>query len=159
MRTKMSTIGGLKHRVAQARSCSCCGRGLCIVCVARSTDKAAVGRTRPDESDNKSFPSGHSSIAFAGAGLSNRNLDSIDIKPWMRNSLKAVNLGAASATAWARVEAAHHFPADVLAGAALGNFITTFMHDAFMNMPENAGMDLYVEPSLSGVTAALKWSF
>jgi PAP2 superfamily protein len=133
--------------------------GLKLTGFATGQIKQTVGRNRPDNTDTESFPSGHSSIAFAGARLSNRNLDSIPMKPWARNSLKVGNFAMASATAWARVEAGRHFPADVLAGAALGNFITTFIHDAFLNLPEDTPLGFYLEPSLSGVTAAVSWSF
>jgi len=121
--------------------------------------KKAVGRERPDESDNESFPSGHTSIAFSAARLSNRNLDSIELSPWLRNSFKAANLAMATATGWDRVEAGRHFPSDVLAGAALGNFLTTFIHDAFLNLPEDSSMGFFIEPSPRGVTAAVSWEF
>jgi membrane-associated phospholipid phosphatase len=121
--------------------------------------KDAIRRERPDGSNTESFPSGHASVAFGGARLSNRNLDSIAMKPWLRNSFKTANLAMASGTAWARVEAGRHFPTDVLAGAALGNFVTTFVHDAFLNLPEDSSVGLYLEPSPSGVTVALSWTF
>ena len=40
----------------------------------------------------------------------------------------------AAATAWARVEAVKHYPADVLAGAAPGHFLTTVIHDSMMGL-------------------------
>ena len=52
----------------------------------------------------------------------------------------AVNLVRASGVAWARVEAGRHFPSDVLAGAALGNFITTFILDAFLSPSEDSSL-------------------
>jgi hypothetical protein len=133
--------------------------GLKLTGAATGALKHAVGRERPDGSDFESLPSGHTSIAFAGARLSNRNLDSIEMKPWVRNSLKTGNLAMAAAVGWARVEAGRHFPTDVLIGAALGNFVTTFVHDAFLNLPEDGSVDFYIEPSPSGVTAAFSWSF
>ncbi len=39
-----------------------------------------------------------------------------------------------AATAWARIEAKRHYPTDVLAGAALGNFIGAFINDAFIGI-------------------------
>jgi hypothetical protein len=47
-------------------------------------------------------------------------------------SAKAIETGFGYATAWARIEAGAHYPTDVLAGAALGNFVSLFVHDAFL---------------------------
>jgi len=65
----------------------------------------------------------------------------------------------ASGTAWARVEAGVHYPSDVLAGAALGNFLTAFIHDAFLNLPEESSVGFFIQPSLRGVTAAVSVGF
>ena len=121
--------------------------------------KDATGRLRPDGSDRESFPSGHSSAAFGSARLANRNLDSIALSPWVRTSLKAANLVTAGATGWARVEGQKHHPSDVLVGACLGNFITTFIHDAFLNLPEDSNFSFYLEPSPRGVFLSVSWSF
>jgi hypothetical protein len=121
--------------------------------------KDAVGRLRPDGSDRESFPSGHSSIAFGSARLSNRNLDNSGMPNWARTSVKAGNWVAASMTAWARVEGGRHYPSDVLAGACLGNFVTTFIHDAFLNLPADSRFSFYLEPSPRGVWLGLSWDF
>lgn len=121
--------------------------------------KAGVGRKRPDGDGNESFPSGHASSAFAAARLSNRNLDSIEMKPWLRRTFQAGNFTLAGATAWARVEARRHYPSDVLAGAALGNFLSSFIHDAFMNLPEDSSFSLRLEPSRRGLMVGLSWDF
>jgi len=95
-------------------------------------------RMRPDGSDNESFPSGHTSLAFAFATLANRNLDSLDLLEDFRTPLQVGNTVLASGVAWARVEAHKHHPSDVLFGAALGHFLTAFIHDAFLNLPEDS---------------------
>jgi membrane-associated phospholipid phosphatase len=121
--------------------------------------KGATDRLRPDESNRRSFPSGHASQAFSSLRLANRNLDAMHIPPWARTSLKTGNYLMASACAWARVEARKHHPSDVLAGACLGNLITTFIHDAFMNLPEDNTFSFYIEPSPKGLYGAVSWSF
>lgn len=135
------------------------GGGLGTTAFATGLLKDAVDRERPDGSDFKSFPSGHSSIAFSLSRLANRNLDSIDMKPWLRRSFKAGNVALAGATAWARVEAGKHYPVDVLAGAALGNLVTTFIHDAFLNLPEETDLSFYLEPWPRGISLTLSWGF
>ena len=75
------------------------------------TLNAVVGRRRPDASSRTSFPSGHTSNAFAAATLIDRNSG----HAW---GIPAYVL--ATATAFSRVESRRHFPSDVLAGAALG---------------------------------------
>lgn len=73
--------------------------------------KETISRTRPDGSDDKSFPSGHTSTSFAAAAtLTNR----YGWKVGLPAHALAAFVGAS------RVEANRHFVTDVLAGAAIG---------------------------------------
>lgn len=121
--------------------------------------KSAFGRERPDGSDNRSMPSGHASSAFAAMALSNRNLDYIPIGRAERVALQAANVALASSVAWARVEGEKHFPTDVLVGAALGNFTTRFIYEAFIGTKPNDKFTFHVEPSLSGGSLAFVRKF
>ncbi len=121
--------------------------------------KGATGRWRPDGSDDKSFPSGHSANAFACATLANRNLESIDALDGIRPVLQIGNTVLASGVAWARVEARKHYPSDVLAGAALGHFLTAFIHDAFLNLPEDGSFDFSVYTMSGGAGLELCFRF
>lgn len=96
------------------------------------TFKLGVGRSRPDDSDTLSFPSGHASVAFTGATLTRRNLARLDLQAPLHTLLDVSAISLAAGTAWARVEAGVHYPSDVLAGAALGNFVAAFVNDAFL---------------------------
>ena len=121
--------------------------------------KDATERTRPDKSSDRSFPSAHASSAFSYMTLANRNIDSIDMPGMLKPPLKIGNYLLASGVAWARVEGRRHYPSDVLAGAALGNFLTAFIHDAFMNLPEDGNVDLVVFPVRRGAGIALAFRF
>jgi hypothetical protein len=121
--------------------------------------KDASDRTRPDQSSDKSFPSGHASGAFSYMTLANRNIDLIDMPEALKPPLKIGNYLLASGVAWARVEGRRHYPSDVLAGAALGHFLTAFIHDAFMNLPEDGTVDLVFFPVRKGAGVALAFRF
>jgi membrane-associated phospholipid phosphatase len=95
--------------------------------------KSATARERPDGSDNRSFPSGHSSQAWTRTTLACRNVDQIpSLSHGWRVTLKTSFRVIAAGTSWARVEGGKHYPSDVLFGAALGNFVAIFVHDAFL---------------------------
>ena len=121
--------------------------------------KDTTDRTRPDKSSDRSFPSSHTSGAFSYMTLANRNIDSIDIPQALKPPLKIGNYLLASGVAWARVEGQRHYPSDVLAGVALGHFLTAFIHDAFMNLPEDGNVDLVVFPVRKGAGIALAFRF
>jgi len=121
---------------------------------ATSLLKDATGRTRPNGGDN-SFPSGEASAAFSSVALSNRNLDSIEIPQEVKIPLKVVNILLGSGVAWARVEAQAHYPSDVLAGAALGNFLSATVHDSFLTLPKEKGYGFSISPLKGGVMAGL----
>lgn len=72
--------------------------------------KQVVDETRPDGGQH-SFPSGHSSMAFAGAEF---------IRKEYGIGWGAPAYLAAGFVAWSRVEARRHYTHDVLAGAAIG---------------------------------------
>jgi PAP2 superfamily len=104
-----------------------------------------IDRERPDESNHHGFPSGHSTRAFAYNGMTSRNLDAIEMPDATRTSLEVLFTGLAAGTAWARVEGQKHYPSDVLAGAAVGNFISIFLHDAFLGRKEKIAVGVRME--------------
>lgn len=104
--------------------------------------KAATDRERPDRSDRESFPSGHGSRAFSYAASARRNLADSRLNPGLQRGLDIGLLALAGGTAWARVEAGKHHPTDVLAGAALGNFLTTLINEAFLDAKPDVAVSL-----------------
>lgn len=75
------------------------------------TLKQTVSKTRPNEEDDESFPSGHSSVAFQGAAFIHKRYG------W-KYAVPAY-LGSAF-VAWSRVESDNHYVVDVVSGAAIG---------------------------------------
>lgn len=71
-------------------------------------------KERPDHSDKRSFPSGHTALAFAAAGFIDRRYG--HKKP----IVAALGYGMAVMTGLGRVKARKHFSTDVLAGAVIG---------------------------------------
>jgi membrane-associated phospholipid phosphatase len=125
---------------------------------ATSLLKDTTGRTRPN-GGSKSFPSGEASAAFSSVALSNRNLDSIELPQEVKIPLKVVNILLGSSVAWARVEAQAHYPSDVLAGAALGNFLSATVHDSFLGLPERNRFGFFISPLRRGAKAELYFTF
>jgi membrane-associated phospholipid phosphatase len=123
--------------------------------------KQAVGRERPDESSNTSFPSGHSTGAFACAALGGQNVRTLSLPKSAELTLRGGFLVLATGTAWARVEAKRHYPSDVLAGAAIGNFVARFIHDAFLGVDLRTPppVDVLVAPSRDGFLVGLSLNF
>lgn len=76
--------------------------------------KHTTDETRPDGSDNKSFPSGHTATAFMTASMLSKEYG--HISPW-------INVGAytiASTTGLMRIRQNRHWLPDVIAGASIG---------------------------------------
>jgi membrane-associated phospholipid phosphatase len=76
--------------------------------------KVTVRRRRPDNSDRRSFPSGHTANAFAVAGVMQRRYG-----PYVGVPLFA----AGAVVGVVRMHDNHHFLSDVVAGAALGTLV------------------------------------
>ena len=116
--------------------------------------KQVADRTRPDRTNDLSFPSLHAASAFSAAQITNRNLSALETS---RAGMVKVGLFAfASASAWARVEAARHYPSDVLAGAAIGSFFAG-VGNAFLEDRENVKVS-YV-PTMDGGELRIHWLF
>lgn len=84
---------------------------LVVTGAATSALKETIPEERPDSSDRKSFPSGHTSISFAAAAtLHKRNGWEIGVPAHVVAAFVGV----------ARVKAKKHFTHDVLVGAMIG---------------------------------------
>ncbi|MBI2383125.1 MAG: phosphatase PAP2 family protein [Gammaproteobacteria bacterium] len=138
--------------------------GLALVLTGKATraatgfGKFAAGRERPDASNTRSFPSGHSSVAFAMAGFADAELGRFDWPAPAQFAVDAGLYGTAALTAWARVEADKHWASDVLAGAALGSFVARFAHAAVLGGSERVHLAVDAVPG-AGWSLRLAWSF
>ena len=118
--------------------------------------KQITARERPNGSNNKSFPSGHTSIATTAATMSVGNLDYVGMPGWARVTASVGLYGTAAATGWARVEAGKHYPSDVLAGYALGSFLARFAYHAFLESGQvNPAVSINVTPMPGGGLVSL----
>ena len=76
--------------------------------------KQTVHSTRPDGTDDHSFPSGHTSLVFSGAHILHKEYGKLS--PW----ISVAGYTVATVTAFDRIRRnRHHWP-DVAAGAAIG---------------------------------------
>lgn len=125
--------------------------------------KKETDETRPNGS-HSSFPSSHTSQAFACATSTSRSLESVPMSAGMRKALRINFTVIAAATAWGRIEAYHHYPSDTLAGAALGNFLANFIFDAFLkpasaNGEQDAKADVSLDLADDGTWLKFTWGF
>jgi membrane-associated phospholipid phosphatase len=121
--------------------------------------KQATHRTRPDQSNRRSFPSGHASSAAVRATLASKNLDCIPLPRCARWALHATTFSLAAGTAWARVEGKLHYPSDALAGLALGNFLGAFFNDAFLGADCPLSIGLTVTAARGRMQVAVRCTF
>ena len=84
--------------------------------------KGLVGKERPNEYNNSSFPSGHTSKAFTSATILYEEFK--DTSPLLAYS----GYVFASTTAFLRIAKNAHYLSDVLAGAGLGILITKLVY-------------------------------
>ncbi len=82
--------------------------------------KRTTNKTRPNGRDDRSFPSGHTAVAFAAAQY-------MQIRGGWRYGVPAYL--AAAATGYSRVKAKEHYWRDVLAGAAIGMATSYYFTD------------------------------
>ncbi|HEY0682340.1 MAG TPA: phosphatase PAP2 family protein [Steroidobacter sp.] len=96
--------------------------------------KKGFDRERPNGLAGESFPSGHTSSSAVHTRLASRNLQSIEMYDGTRVALDVGLHALTIGTSWARIEAGWHYPADTLFSMALGNFVASFINDAFMGL-------------------------
>jgi len=119
------------------------------------TMKTNIDRDRPNGQGGESFPSGHTSSSAVHTRLASINLQSIPLREGVRTSLDVGLYALTIGTSWARIEAGWHYPSDTLFSMALGNFIASFVNDAFLGLDAQASQ-LSVVPHQGG--AMLQWS-
>jgi len=79
-----------------------------------NTMKVSINSPRPDNSDNNSFPSGHTATSFMGAEF--LRLEYADVSPW----IGVAGYALATTTGVLRVYNNKHWITDVTAGAGVG---------------------------------------
>lgn len=85
-----------------------------IMGIVVNTMKSTLSVTRPDGSNNDSFPSGHTAMAFTGARILFKEYR--DVSPW----IGIAGYGVATATGALRVLNKKHWVSDVVTGAGVG---------------------------------------
>jgi len=107
--------------------------------------KALVHEQRPDNSDNNSFPSGHTALAFSSATTLYRRYG------WQ---MGFPAFAVATLTGSARVAARKHHWYDVVAGAAIGGGSAWFFTDAFNDKVQ---LTPWADSTGGGIIVAMRW--
>jgi hypothetical protein len=118
--------------------------------------KRTTKRERPNGQDDMSFPSGHASSAAVNVRLAERHLELIAMNRPTRLALDGGLYAIGFGTAWARIEAGKHFPADTLFSIGLGNFFGAFFTDAFLGLAGNPAYSVAFTP-VDGHGYMLSW--
>ncbi|MBK5276711.1 MAG: phosphatase PAP2 family protein [Desulfuromonadales bacterium] len=118
----------------------------------------ALGRERPDRSP-QSFPSGHATAAASFSTLASKNIAAMNLPGSAELAADGGLILITASTAWARVEAKRHFPADILAGMAIGHFISSFVNDAFLGLDNSRGIVPDAEISKNGFILSVKGNY
>lgn len=129
------------------------GLDLAAFAVAQGTAaglKRVTGRTRPDGSDEQSFPSGHATRASVAATLAQRNAHAALGDGAAATASGLGTFALAAACAWSRVEARRHYPADALAGFALGHLVGAIVNDAFVTPALPVSVRVSIAPGRGG---------
>jgi hypothetical protein len=120
--------------------------------------KTTADRERPNGEDDESFPSGHTSSSAVHTRLASRNLRWIEMGRATRRTLDVGLAALTVGTSWARIEAGWHFPSDTLFSIALGNFIGSFVNDAFLGAAP-PGTELALESLQGGAMLHVRIAF
>jgi membrane-associated phospholipid phosphatase len=141
-------------------------KGMTIGLISTQINERSVGyikeegeRLRPDRTDYLSFPSGHSSKVAVHNMLTLRNLENSNFCSCAKTGLHVGLSTATLATAWSRIEANRHYPTDVLIGAAIGNFIGSFIHDAFIGIDHQHEIEFNFSTLENNLTVNLQFIF
>jgi membrane-associated phospholipid phosphatase len=81
------------------------------------------------------------------------------MSPAMRTTLNVGSGAITAAAAWSRVEAGKHYPADVLVGVAIGNYVAAFFTEAFMGLGPDSRLAFSAEPALGGAVLRMDVRF
>ena len=100
------------------------------------TLKHVISEKRPDDSDRRSFPSGHATFAFAGATVLSHEFG--HRSPW----ITVGGYGVATLTALDRIRRDRHYWHDVCAGAAIGIAATELTYFLKQKLVKNKNMDV-----------------
>jgi len=131
-----------------------------VSCFATNIVQIAAGRQRPyahygpqgseNPSDNTSFYSGHTSLAFSLAVASGTvaSMRGYSMAPWIWGS----GLAVAATTGYLRIAGDKHYITDVIAGAALGSAVGFALPYLFHRSKDDplAGLTLSAQPSEGG---------
>lgn len=158
--------GGWLADNANARQVAEDGLAACILADVIITPilKEAVGRSRPivgngtydfhPFSGARSFPSGHTTMAFAVGSVIAEHYDS----RW----IKGLSYGMATLVGLARIDHMAHYPSDVVAGALIGITVGKTVvrtNEGERTRPEEERLRFSVVAGKDFTGAALQWSF
>jgi len=118
----------------------------------------ALDRGRPDGTP-QSFPSGHATAAASFSTLAAKNGAGLQLSAPTKFMYDSGLVLITAGTAWARVEAKRHYPADILAGMAIGHFLSAFVNDAFLGLDMSRDLVPDAEISKNRIVLGVKGAF